>query len=639
MFKTVKSKVALIYVSLVAVIILLGAISLWNMVRIGNTIDGLIVTNYNSIVRLNSMKETLREQSDAIYAHIYGSESDSSEQVARLDIRFMANYNDEYQTIIIPEEKQYIDNIGAYYRAFLGICETLLSIDPADTSYPVDASYPADTSYPADASYPAGASYPAVPKQAALMYETDLIAAREKVEEEITRLYISNETALFARKEAAASSARSSILLLGIIFPAAALGGYCLATLYTKRFFAPLYEITQSVKHIMEGHLRSESRLRTEDEFGMLSSEFNDMISRLREFEDSAIGSIMNERGKSDSLVRSINEPLLVLDKDLNIVEMNNAFQELFNTTPGSKGMPLEEAVFHEELLRYIERPRDAVQSGETIAISTSEDDLFYHVMTTPMLGKDDDSTGTIVTFHNITEMKLLEKARGDFIATISHEFKTPLTGIAIGADLLSDSKIGPLNDDQREIVETIKEDSDRLGVLVGEVLELSRIESSKAVYDFTNCDIGQIIAISIKQFLVHAERNGITLESHCPADIPPVRADFSKITWVLNNLLSNAMKYTGSGDSVSIVATESNDGVVVSVKDTGMGIPAEYVDNIFEKFIPIKEYDIEVRGSGVGLAVSKEIVTAHGGRIWCESLLTKGSNFSFTLQYATAGE
>jgi len=609
MFKSVKSKVALIYMGLVAIIILLGVISILNMIRISGTIDGLIVTNYNSIVRLNAMKETLREQDKAIYAFVYGGAFDSRESIKGLDERFLTNYYNEYQTIIIPAEQVFIDNILAEYTAYTELLERLFDYDLRD---------------------------PENFDRAKQLYENDIVSRQAAVEDRIKDLYESNEVALFDRKAAAAASARNSILLLGIVFPSAALGGYWLATLYTKRFFAPLYEITQSVKLVREGNLDSKTDVSTEDEFGVLASEFNNMTRRLREFEDSAIGSLINERSKTDSLVRSINEPLVVLDKDMTVVDINAAFMTLFAITGDCKGIPLNSSISHEELLNILSRVIDTFEpsppQGETISITSKDENLFYHTTTTPMLGRNNEPIGLIVMLHNITELKLLEKARGDFIATISHEFKTPLTGIMMGADLIFTEHIGPLNSEQREILDTIREDSERLGVLVGEVLELSKIESFEAIYDFKSCDIGQIISVSAKQFFIQAERNGVSLGIICPDGIPQVKADFSKITWVLNNFLSNALKYTAPGDTVTVEVSCENNEVLVSVKDTGVGVPEGLVDSIFEKFMPIKEYDIEVRGSGVGLAVSKEIIIAHGGRIWCESRRSEGSKFSFTL-------
>lgn len=136
----------------------------------------------------------------------------------------------------------------------------------------------------------------------------------------------------------------------------------------------------------------------------------------------------------------------------------------------------------------------------------------------------------------------------------------------------------------------------------------------------------------SMKQFKIVAERNDIRMSVNCPSDLPEVRADFSKITWVLNNLLSNAMKYTKEGDSVEVDAVRDGAWLEISVADTGIGVPPEFADQIFEKFVQINGYDLEVRGSGLGLAAAREMIKAHGGEIWCDTTVEVGSRFVFTL-------
>ena len=178
----------------------------------------------------------------------------------------------------------------------------------------------------------------------------------------------------------------------------------------------------------------------------------------------------------------------------------------------------------------------------------------------------------------------------------------------------------------------TIKEDSSRLEMLVGEMLELSRMASSKTIYQFASCDLKEIIETSVKQFRAAAEHNNIELTVDCPDDLPRVTADFSKITWVLNNLLSNAFKYTKEGDSVRVEACRDGAWLNVSVSDTGIGIPPEFADQVFEKFVQINGYDVEVRGSGLGLAAAREMIQAHGGKIWCDPDVAVGSQFVFTL-------
>ena len=272
------------------------------------------------------------------------------------------------------------------------------------------------------------------------------------------------------------------------------------------------------------------------------------------------------------------------------------------------------------------------MQPEKIVAPREKDNEHFYQVAITPILDADGVTTGFIVLLHNVTELKLLERARGDFIATISHEFKTPLTSIFMGADMMRSELAGPMNRDQREIVETICEDSQHLENLVGELLELSRIESAKTIYKFEPCSVESAVRVSVRQFESIAAHSDIALTVDVPPDLPQVWADFSKITWVLNNLLSNAMKYTNEGGSVTVSAQLRKQDILVSVADTGIGVPPEFADQIFEKFVQVKGYDLEVRGTGVGLAAAKEIITAHHGRIWCVTGREEGSEFCFTL-------
>lgn len=233
-----------------------------------------------------------------------------------------------------------------------------------------------------------------------------------------------------------------------------------------------------------------------------------------------------------------------------------------------------------------------------------------------------------------------LEKTKSDFVSTISHEFKTPLTSIMMSADLLKNNLLGQLNADQEEVVDTLKEDSMRLTILVNNLLELSKIESANTVYAFEEKDMQALISNSLVPFLSLAGKSNVTLSFEPRLPLPPMVVDESKITWVMNNLLSNALKYVDEGGHITVRAFYDPGGFLqVSVEDDGIGIPSEYTEHIFERYFQVKESDIELGGTGLGLAVSKDIITAHGGRIWCESQLGKGSTFTFTIPVHPADE
>jgi signal transduction histidine kinase len=201
-----------------------------------------------------------------------------------------------------------------------------------------------------------------------------------------------------------------------------------------------------------------------------------------------------------------------------------------------------------------------------------------------------------------------------------------------MGTDLLLNTNMGGLNDDQLSIASALREDCDRLSTLVSDIMELTKLESGKAIFSIKPCSIVGIIENSYKQFKQIAEKKNIDLEYDANEDLPLVSADFEKITWVLNNLVSNALKYTNSGDDILIRATVKNQQMYISVKDTGVGIPDEYKESIFDKFFQVKGNDFEIRGIGLGLSIAKEIIHTHGGKIWCESKIDLGSSFDFTL-------
>ena len=608
MFKTVKSKISIIYIGLVLLIVLLGLISVYNMMKISSTIDGLINTNYNSIVRINEMRQALRRQQLCVTEYLYRNREQSGVEFEGQASVFRQFHEAEKATIFIPEEVQYITNIGDYFETYVSMFHELRRYNLQD---------------------------PDEFTQAETYYNTYMIPQQETVEAELQLLYTSNETALFGRQDAASNAAHTATQMLMVVFPVAAIAGLLMATMYTRRFFAPLNEITQNIKLVRQGNLDRKTTISTQDEFGLLADEFNNMTQRLSEFEKSTLGTLRAEKNKADLIVRSISEPVLILDEQAKIVMMNQAFERLFSRRDQeSAGKNLLEVLPRKEFGRYVPLPQPGQENLEDqiIVVNQRGEDLFYHITAAVIPGPEGQSSGLVLLLHNITEMKQLERTRSDFIATISHEFKTPLTSIVMGADMIAGEMVGPLTEDQREIVNTIKEDSSRLEMLVGEMLELSRMESSKTIYQFTSCDLKEIIETSVKQFRAAAEHNNIVLTVDCPDDLPRVTADFSKITWVLNNLLSNAFKYTREGDSVRVEACRDGAWLNVSVSDTGIGIPPEFADQVFEKFVQINGYDVEVRGSGLGLAAAREMIQAHGGKIWCDPDVAVGSRFVFTL-------
>jgi signal transduction histidine kinase len=202
-----------------------------------------------------------------------------------------------------------------------------------------------------------------------------------------------------------------------------------------------------------------------------------------------------------------------------------------------------------------------------------------------------------------------------------------------MAASMLREGGMGEMNAEQAETVDAIREDGDRLLALVNDLLELMKIESGRQVYKMEPCAADAIVEASVRGFAESARAKGIRLCNNVKTGMPQVLTDFEKIRWVVNNLISNALKYTGAGDAVTITAHYDSRFLYISVNDTGAGIPREYLGRIFDRFVQVEGRDVEISGTGLGLSLSREIVQAHGGDIRVSSELGEGSTFTFSLK------
>ncbi len=609
---SLKRRISMIYISLIFIIVALGAISIYSLSNISAYVGSLITTNYNSIERIAEMDAALKEQRQDMLLYIYSSEEDNSiESFQKHYDTFMSYYEKEYGTIVIPEEMSFIVQIKNEYDEFAEMFQILQTFD---TSNPNSDQF----------------------EKALIYYEKTILPQYDKTLSELKKLKTSNETALFARRDDTYSIIQNTTYLLCFLFIFTAITSFVTFRYYINKLFGPLYELTQNLKSVRQGNLNRKVIIQDTDELGSLCNEFNNMTQRLSEFEKSTLGSLMEEKNKTYAIVKSITEPMLILDANYNVTLMNDSFERLL-FSPISENVnahfldAMAQSCFSSAAAKI--NYRAAEYWNGVIKINHNWKPAYYNVMVSPISQNGNGQNKfVIIVFYDITEMKLLEKMRTDFIATISHEFKTPLTSIIIGADLLGNCSIGQMNKEQREILETIKDDSQQLNVLVNDLLELSKAESSNIIYQFKFISIESALEKCTKQFLPRAKNLGVDIEIVPYENLPKVYADFSKIVWVLNNLVSNALKYTSSNGKIKLSAMPLNNFIKICVEDNGKGIPDEFVEKIFDKYVQVPGCDIETRGTGLGLAVAKDIITAHKGRIWCESDISKGSRFYFTL-------
>ena len=603
MLRTLKGKFSVVYIALVCLIALLGATSVVNLLRLERSVNGLMTRNYRSISSASEMMYALDSQEKALITYLTMDETAGMSEFYESGRQFQSAYDVDAHNVTENGEQAVVNKIHDGYGSFQQMFATLVSIKSRQ-------------------GLPAAQAY----------YTGTVAPGLSDIRGQIRSLVQIDQDAMFRSKDTASAGAKYSTYFLLWVTLTLVVGGFLVSHYFVNRFLRPLRQLTDGISKVRAGGLDLQLDIRTTDETGRLAAEFNEMTRRLSVYEKSTMGTLLSERNKSVAIVKSISDPLIVLDGRFRILLLNNASEQYFSIGESTAvGRHFLEAIHSGELFDIISRNAESGGARSEKILRFPGDD-YFNVVVTRIVDPDQHVTGFILLMQNVTKLKELEQMKTDFLATVSHEFKTPLTSILMGASMLQNGSLGPLTDDQQEIVRTIAEDGDRLSEFVGELLEISRIEAGKSIYHFKPCSVAAIAENSCRQFADAAAARQVRLENRLGRELPDVLADFEKITWVLNNLIGNALKYTGAGDCVTLTAEPKGDWLEVSVSDTGEGIPADYLERIFDRFVQVKGRDIEMRGTGLGLSIARDIVTAHHGTIRAESELERGSTFRFTL-------
>lgn len=609
MVKSLKRKITLIYISLCVIIVLVITTALINLYYVNNSVDNLLVANYKSINAVSSMMNALEEQNNSIFNYIDTSKQSSIDQFFGNSKEYYKWYNIENTNVTESGEKQLVDKLSKDYLKYQNVFSDLLNSKNNNGT-----------------------------ESSMKYYNTTIIPVYTDVKTDLKLITELNEKAMFQRKTDLTQTSQKSafyILMLCLII--------LIASLFSAKFFMdkilyPIFALTKTVKKVKEGNLNMQAPILSNDEVGILATEFNKMIMRLSEFENSTKGKLLDEKNKSLAIVKSISDPLIVINLDYKILLINNACEKLFNLKENSVlDSSLIDVIRNSELYELIfdTFKRKKEENSKIIVFELNNKIYYFNVLITLVETKNENNTEMVILFQNITNLKEIENIKTDFISTISHEFKTPLTSIMMGASLFESEEIGSINEKQTKIITAIKEDGEKLNSLVTNLLQLSKIEWSKSIFDIHSCSIVAIIDNCINPFYDIAMSKEIKLIFDADDNLPDINADPEKTSWVITNLLSNSLKFTNAGDEITIDAHVGKNEMIVSVKDTGVGIPEEYLLKIFNKFVQVRNDHCEGIGTGLGLTIAKEIVEAHGGKIWCESKLDAGCKFTFTLPLA----
>jgi two-component system phosphate regulon sensor histidine kinase PhoR len=392
----------------------------------------------------------------------------------------------------------------------------------------------------------------------------------------------------------------------------------------------PLREIMDVVGKYAEGLFNWRVRLEgRKDDLAALGNQLN----RMAEVTGEKIEALSKALAESQALLAGMEEGVLIVDLHGRVQKVNGAMEAILSHAyPSDIGKHYLEVFRDPELNELIQETLAGKQGQQRTLSPLSQPGRSFHMQSSLIQDPGSGVGGIIVVFHDVTDLKRLERIRQDFVANVSHELRTPLTAIRGYVEALLDEDLGSTSQ-AKDFLRTIERHSQRMEKIVSDLLLLSEMESPDRMLNRTPLQLQGLISSAVETLLPLAQSKNLTLQVETPAQIPPISGDGQKIHQVLVNLLSNAISYTQEGGHIAIEVQPADGGVEVGVTDDGIGILPEHLSRIFERFYRVdKSRSREEGGTGLGLSIVKHIVEAHGGWVNVESKPGKGSRFNFFL-------
>lgn len=610
---TLRARLLLAQVPLVLAVLVVAALALLTLRSLGAASQHILTDNYRSVLAAQRMKEAAERLDSAALFIVAGQREKADGQIALNRRLFESELRVEEGNITEAGEEEAAAEVRRRWEDYQSRVAKLRTTvpDQADDVYFRDVE----------------------PRFLALKVSAD-------------RVLEMNQAAMVRKSERARTVAgrlQTATLLSAVI--ALALGVLATTRAIT-RALRPLNVLAHAVRRIGEKDFSARARIEGSDEIAALASDFNAMAERLAEFEQSSLGAVVQARQASHAAIESLPDPVVVFDRAGQILAANEAARTLLRLPRDEQSARLGDV---EPAPRAaIERARTHVLSGrgpyvsqgyeEAVRLTVAGAERQFLPRGSALYETDGGIAGVAVTLQDVTRLRHFDELKTDLVATVAHEFRTPLTSLRMAVHLCLEEAAGPLTTKQAELLQGAREDCERMQAMVDDLLDLSRIEGGILDVRPQVIDVEPVLDGAVEAERGAAAEAGVDLRAQAPPGLPAIRADRERIHLVLVNLVSNAIRHTPRGGSVRLVAAEGPDGhVTIRVTDSGDGIPREFQPRIFEKFFRLP--GAPTGGAGLGLFIARETVRAHRGEIGVESAPARGTTIWFTLPAVESGE
>lgn len=453
----------------------------------------------------------------------------------------------------------------------------------------------------------------------------------DQIQSDLSKLIRLNMNAIQIKSELTDQRAKEAVTALSVIATLVFIIGFVFTVNFPSLVTGPVSKLKLAVYELSSKNYSYRVHIKSRDEFADLANTFNSLAERLEIFENSNINRLMIEKKRAEAVINSLKDASIGIAKDGNVLFANQKSLELLNLSVSDIVGKSAESVFEKnDLFRFIVK-----EAGSTPFKIVTESKENYYIIEKYPITLDDTEVADVIALKNITSFQEKDTAKTNFIATISHELKTPLSSTNLGLKLLSNPRTGELNEMQKEIVRDLQKGNSRLLKLVSELLDMSQVETGNINLNLTSVNLTDTVFEVVESLKQQAAEKGLKIVTVNEKGLVNVKADKEKASWVLVNLLTNAIRHSPSNGQIQIQTEAFGKGASVSVTDSGAGIPVQYRDKIFTRFFKVPGSGSEHKGTGLGLSICKEFMNAMGGIIEYIPAESGGSVFKVTFRNA----
>jgi PAS domain S-box-containing protein len=450
-----------------------------------------------------------------------------------------------------------------------------------------------------------------------------------EIRESLYQIQQLNEMAILRKSESTEKTAATAKLLLTVIFTIFTLIAFTFIYNLPGIISNPISRLSDGIAAIANKNYGKRIFLKQNDEFGDLANAFNVMAGKLDEYESSNLAQIKFEKSRIETIINQMRDGIIGLDDKRNILFLNAVAEKLLGIKEADIiGKYSPDIALKNDLMRALLQEHQG--TGEIKIFADNKESYFNRDVLN--VKNSDQVIGKVIVLRNITPFHELNEAKTNFIATVSHELKTPITSVKMSARLLNDERVGALNDEQKELLNGISDDAERLLKITGELLNMAQVETGNIQLKMQPTNPAEIVNQTLGLTQFQAQQKGIQFLKRVDDNLPLINVDGEKVAWVLINFITNAIRFSPENSTIAISVFEKGDAVDFVVRDNGKGIDEKYQLKIFERYFKVPGTH-ERSGTGLGLAISKDFIEAQGGTIWVQSKPGEGSSFGFAFK------